>query len=491
MTGIYKDRPAARIDYRGWHRLFRAIPDELIDEYRYYRWAGKTDWNTYLQPPSTFAIYGARYLKRLTYDNSLASLRLWGFMLNEGERIYRARQMGRRIVAVMGDLGPVPVLVWSFPNLVPFYPDCLWWTPFLNESNVLFETAERLGLGEDCCYVRAALGAFAKRAYFPDPDIAIASTGASCDDMAAVIQLARWTTGINIHYIELPFRRAGRLSLPGEKMISLDGVEAPQAAYDLLVEQFGELIGVLEDLSGHKFDRGRFHASVEQANHLRRLVAEIKDVTYSSSSAPLPALELMNIEFMTLTGYGDMDESVNILEHILSTVRRRIADNEGLLPEDAVLAAWVNPTADPLLLCWWEDLGGRVVATEYVIRQALQPLPLDGRPEEILAQGILAGSLIGSSAQRAQFIIEEAQRYKAEGAIISSIFASSHCATETWLIRDELSRSLKGPVLTFNVVGPGKAHQQAQIRTRLEALVESMRARRGLSILSTVVHDDR
>ncbi|MFH0765459.1 MAG: 2-hydroxyacyl-CoA dehydratase family protein [Calditrichota bacterium] len=478
MNNKYRDPPPARISCQDWHSLFREIPDSLLDEYRYYRHWGKTAWNNYLQPPSAFAVYGARYLKRLKYDNSLAALRLWGFLLNESERLFRARQMGSKIVAVMGDLGPLPVLVGSFPNLIPFYPDCLWWTPFLNESEVLFEAAAELGIGEDCCFVRAALGGFVKRAYFPDPDLAIAATGASCDDMAAVIQHARWKTGIPFHHFELPLRRSGGMRLGAEPMVEINGVEAPQAALELLKREVGEVIAKLEVAAGERLNEAKFQESVRQSNRLRSLIAELKRLTYTAPAAPLPALELMNVEFSALTGYGDREETIAILKHLIATVQDRVKKDVGVLDPDAIPIAWVNPTADPLLLCWWEDLGGRVVATEYVIRQALTPLSEGLSPEETIARSILQGSLIGFSGQRAAWAVEEALNHGAEGAIITGIFASSHCGAETWLMRDELSRKLGGPVLTFDVAGPGKADQQAQIRTRMEALAETLKNRR-------------
>lgn len=477
MKMDWKDPPAERINCSKWHELFKTLPTELIDKYRYYRWAGRTDWNGYLQPPSSFAVYGSRYLRKLTYDNSLAALRLWGFMLNESERLFRARQMGKRVVAVMGDLGPLPVLVWAFPELVPFYPDCLWWTPFLNESSVLFGDAERLGISDNCCFVRAALGAFAKRAYFPDPDLAIAATGATCDDMTSVMNLAHWQTGMDVHWFEIPLRRCGSFIIDGEKALESQGEEYAQAAFDLLVEEFKALRRKLEILAGHTLDMDSFRASVTRANRLRNLFARLKDLVYSTRNCPMPALEMMNAEFITLTGYGDMDESIDIMSHLVDTVAGRIDTGEAVIAENAVPVAWVNPTADPLLLCWWEDMGGRVTATEYLVRQAVKPLLTEGEPEEILAHAVLSSSLCGSTGDRAKFVIDEAKRYGAAGAIISVIFGSSHCAIETRQIQEELGEALSGPVLTFDLVGPGKAHQQAQVRTRMEALSESLKAR--------------
>ncbi|MCP4726368.1 MAG: hypothetical protein GY863_15090, partial [bacterium] len=90
----YIDPKPDRISSEEWHSLFRNIPSEFPDHYRYFRHLGKNEWNSYLFPPSTHVIYGSRYLRKLKFDNSLASLRLWGFMLNESERLFRAKQSG-------------------------------------------------------------------------------------------------------------------------------------------------------------------------------------------------------------------------------------------------------------------------------------------------------------------------------------------------------------------------------------------------------------
>ena len=135
----YSDPKPGRIGFGEWLELFERVPDDLIERYHYY--GDSEAWSKYLFPPQTFAIYGARHLRRLKFDNSLAALRMWGFVQNETERLFRARQTGRRVIATMGDLGAVPVIVNSFPGCVAFYPDCIWWTPFVMESRVLFDAA--------------------------------------------------------------------------------------------------------------------------------------------------------------------------------------------------------------------------------------------------------------------------------------------------------------------------------------------------------------
>ncbi len=451
-----------RIDYKQWHEQFKSVPDDLIETTRYYRHLPDAEWSKYLFPPSTHAIYGNRLLKKLKYDNSLASLRLWGFLLSESERIFRAKQAGMKVVAVMGDLGAITPLINSFPNTVAFYPDCLWWTPFLMESKVLFDEAAEYGLGEDCCFVRAALGAFSKRAYFPQPDLCIGTVGATCDDMAAVMSEAEFI-GYDIHYLELPHRDDTHIDHPLLKRF--------------LAGQYRHVCTELERITGHQFNENRFRDTLEKVNRLRGCIADIKRLTSKSMHNPMGALELLNVEFAALSYYGDLNECILVLEQMRNTVKERSQQNIGYDNQDIRLV-WVTPPADPILMNYIEELGGRVVGSEYLINQTSPLFDGDANPFVTLAEAHLSGSLMGSTENRVQLVLDQVKSSNAEGVIISGIFGSSHCPYETVPIVEAL-RSVGVPTLSFDVVAPGKRKVQSQIFNRMEAFMESLHARRS------------
>ena len=461
ILSSWSDPPAARITFDDWAELFERVPDELLDRYHYYREdqearGGLERWSAYMFPPQTFAAYGCRHLKRLRFDNSLAALRMWGFVQNETERLFRARQLGRKVVATLGDLGAVPVIVNSFPGFVAFYPDCLWWTPFVMESKVLLDAAAALGITETACFSRAALGAFAKRAYFPDPDLCICSCGASCDDYAAVEQLAA-AFARDILWVEEPMRK-DRVSDP--KTIAFLVKE-----YERVVEKLSALSGRLPDLL----------AGIRQANRVRRLTRDLRELGYGSGV--IPALEMMMVEFGCLHHYSDIDEWVEILEDLLATAKRRVSKSERVTSEDAFRVVWISPPADPLFLCYVEDHGARVVATEYVIGQALSAIDESRPPLAAIAESFMAASLIGSTRQRVARVLEQARANHAEGVIISGILGGSHCAMETRLIAHYVKEELDLPVLEFDVPGPQPEISQ-QLGTRIDAFLELLAARR-------------
>jgi len=459
----WTDPKPARVTFDQWLDLFDRVPDDLIERYHYY--GNGEAWSKYLFPPQMFAIYGMRHLRRLKFDNSLAALRMWGFVQNETERLFRARQTGRRVIATLGDLGAVPVIVNSFPGCVAFYPDCIWWTPFAMESRVLFDAAAELGIGDATCFSRAALGAFAKHSYFPDPDLVIASTGASCDDYSGVEQLVE-SFAPDMLWVEEPMRCDARPTGPLQQ---------------LLVREYERVVERMETLTGHAISDDELRQGVHKANRVRKLVARLRELAFRD--AALAALEMMVIEFGNLHYYSDMDEWTAVLEHLLATAEGRAARGERVLSEDALRVVWVTPPADPLLLTYVEDAGARVVGTEYVINQALEVMDESKPPLEAIAESFMAASLIGTSRARAQSAIDQARTYGAEGVIISGIFGGSHCAMEGRLIADYVKADLDLPVLEFDVTSPSREVAR-QVGTRIDAFLEVLRSRRGLPRLS-------
>lgn len=456
-TSGWADPKPARVGFEDWLELFDRVPDELIERYHYF---GRSEaWAKYLFPPQTFAIYGMRHLRRLRYDNSLAALRMWGFVQTEAERLFRARQIGRRVIATMGDLGAVPVIVNSFPDCVAFYPDCIWWTPFVMESRVLFDVAAELGIGDAACFSRAALGAFAKHSYFPDPDLVIASTGASCDDYSGVEQLAE-RFAREMLWVEMPVR------------CDVGPIEPMR---HMLVKEYERVVEQMEKLTGHHITDDELRQGVRAANRVRKMVSRLRELAYGCGA--LPALEMMVVEFGNLHYYSDITEWTAVLEHLLATAEERAAKGERVLSEDALRVVWVTPPADPLLLTYVEDAGARVVGTEYVINQAVEVMDESKPPLEAIAESLMAASLIGTSRARAQSAIDQAREYDADGIVISSIFGGSHCAMEGRLIADYVKAELDLPVLEFDVAPPSNEISR-QLQTRIDAFLEVLRSRR-------------
>lgn len=465
---MFEQKKPEKITSTEWSALFKELDEATIHKFSYYH---NSDWGRYLQPPATFLVYGAREIKRLKFDNSFAALRMWAFVFNESERLFRARQSGKKIIATMGDLGTVPVIIMAFPDCIPFYPECIWWTPFFNESTVLLDTSAKLGAPEAACFSRAALAAFYKLAYFPKPDALFASTGATCDDFSATMQQIGHL-GYEIHWLEVPYRMPWYTDDPvAHEKTGLDD-EYTNRCERILVQEYKKVWRHMESQTGCD-DLNMLTQSIRRANRLRKSFAALKKQTADAVVAPFPALELMILEFGNLYGYADFNEWIDIVEMVRSEITQRASRQEGVLDREAIPIAWVTPSADPYLLNYVEDVGLRVVRTEYVINQALVEIDENIDPFLALARSFLKASLIGSTRQRIKTITEAASTGRIQGVLITNVLGGSHCAMETRVIEKVLQDI---PVLSIDVPAPFGITEQ--IKTRIKAFAEAL-AERG------------
>lgn len=415
---------------------------------------------------------GDERLRHLLFDNSAAALRLWNFLLTEEDRLRGHRLAGRKLVGTMKDLGTVPVMVFALPNLVAFYPDGAWWTPCLMEySDGLFKVADRLGIDDSFCPVRAMLGAFVTGSHFPIPELLICSAGAVCDDFSAVAQRLE-PLGFPVFWWEVPRRRSPEpgVCLPGGFVASDDQIALARS-------ELGRVRLALEELAGSSLNDAALSASIRAANLVRRRLRALRDLAFTAESSPLPALELLIAEMLALHYCSDRDETVVVLEGLLAEAQARVAAGQGVLPADAARVFWVNPVADLRAMNLLEECGGRLCGTDFMLGHALVDIPEDLPPLEALARVALADPMIGPTPDRARLIGAEMQRLGSEALVISRIPGASHCAREGNIIRQFVQENFGMPTLEIEVP-PLSDSLVPALRSRLRALVETAIARR-------------
>lgn len=418
---------------------------------------------------------GDRRLLKLRYDNSAAALRLWNFLLTEEDRLHEARAAGRKIVGTMKDLGTVPVMAYCFDNVVAFYPDGAWWIPCVMELGAgLLQIADSLGIDESFCPVRAMLGAFVTGAHFPIPDMLICSVGATCDDFSAIAQRLNGL-GHPIFWWEIPHRRNPE---PDEKVVNLPGgFSAPKCQVEFVKSQLERIKTELEELAGEKLDERKLSAGIKKANQVRKYLSELRHHAFTAELCPVPALEMLIAEMLAIHFCSDRQETINVLKELLDEVRSRVRAGKGVLDADAARIFWVNPVADLQVMNLLEDCGGRICGTEYLFTHALDIIPEDLPPLEALAQMALADPMTGSSIDRAGRICIDISRFGAEAVLISRIPGASHCALEGQVIGEIVREKFDIPILEIEVP-PVTDSMRPTVLTRLQALVETVKARR-------------
>ena len=414
-------------------------------------------------------------LRKLLFDNSTAALRLWNFILSEEDRLHAARAAGKKIVGAMKDLGTIPVMAFSLPDLVAFYPDGAWWTPCVMEmSDGLLAVADSLGLDESFCPVRAMLGAFVTKDRFPIPDLLTCSVGATCDDFSAVAQRLE-DLGQRIHWWEIPHRRPPE---EGEDAVLLPGgAIAPAVQVRWVRHELERVRAALSALAGEELTDARLAEGIGKANEIRRKLEKLRRLVFTAPRAPLPALELHLAEMLAIHFCSDREETGRVLDDLILEVEGRAAAGAGLLAEDAARIFWVNPVADLRAMNLLEACGGRLCGSDFMFTHALDEIAEDLPPLEALARAALADPMAGATSDRARRIIQDARRFGAEAVLVSRIPGASHCAFEGEIIHRLVQDALRLPVIEIEVP-PLCDGIASTLRTRLEALVETVKARR-------------
>jgi hypothetical protein len=418
---------------------------------------------------------GDRRLRHLKFDNSEAALRLWNFLLTENQRLHKARDDGEKIIGTMKDLGTVPVLAYSLPNVRAFYPDGAWWTPCLMEcTDGLLQGAEVLGIDAAFCPVRAMLPAFTTAEHFPIPDLLICSTGTVCDDFSAIAQRLE-RKGFPITWWEMPRRRAPE---PGEPARALPGgALAPAFQIDWVRDELARVAEALGTLAGRQIDDLELTRAIRQANQVRRLLAVLRSEVYGATATPLPALEMLIAEMLAIHFCSDLHETINVLECLLTEARGRIKRGEAAVPESAVRIFWVNPVADLRAMNLLEDWGGRICGSDFMFTHALDLIPEDLPPMEALARTALADPMAGPAQDRAKRAVADCLRFGAEAVVVSRIPGASHCGYEGAVICEAIRVELGLPTMELEIPSISDS-MLPTLSTRLQALIETARGRR-------------
>jgi hypothetical protein len=415
-------------------------------------------------------------LSKLLYDDSRAALDLWNFLLTEEERLRQDRVAGKKILGTMKDLGTVPVMAYSLPDVTAFYPDGAWWTPCLMEfSSGVMNAADELGVDESFCPVRAMLGAFVLGSHFPTPDLLVCSVGATCDDFSAIAQRVEGL-GHPILWWEIPHRRtpdAGETSvcLPG-------GFSCPRDQVLFVQAELERVKAGIEAMAGKPLTDAALRQGIAKANQIRRCLRELRDLVFTSELCPMPSLELLLAEMLALHYCSDREACLEVLSGLLQEVRRRVVQGAGYFGSAAVKVFWVNPVADLRVMNLLEQCGGRICGTDYLFCHALDEIPETIPPMEALARMALADPMVGSASDRAQRICEDISRFGSEAVVVSRIPGASHCALEGAVIAGMVGDRLGLPVIELEVSPVCDAFQPS-LKMRLSALVETARGRRS------------
>jgi hypothetical protein len=240
------------------------------------------------------------------------------------------------------------------------------------------------------------------------------------------------------------------------------------------LQRVGEALG---GLAGMSLDDELLAKGIRAANRVRRLLDTLRKTVYAAHAAPLPALEMLVAEMLTLHFCSDREETIAVLAGLLAEASARVRQNQHIIGTDAVRIFWVNPVADLRAMNLLEDFGGRICGSDFMFSHALDLIPEDLPPLEALARVALADPMAGPTGDRAARIVQECRANRAEAVVISRIPGASHCAREGEIIRETVRRQLALPVIELEIP-PVCDAMLATLGSRLQALIETVQARK-------------
>ncbi|MBN2490006.1 MAG: 2-hydroxyacyl-CoA dehydratase [Planctomycetes bacterium] len=446
------------VSLRQWDAAF--LPWATASKGRFLARYGPTEWRSYLRPPSHWAAQGDRRLARLRYDLDPASLGLCALVESQTERLHARARAGARVIAAMKDLSVIPIFTALAADAVCFYADMAYMQPCTSEDPRFLKLAAERGLDETMCDVRAVVGALVDGEYWPRPDLCVGAVGACCDDFSVCMQHVQ-SLGHPFCYWEIPPVGAG--------------AEPRDRAF--VVRELARVRCAIEGVLGRPIPDAELAENIRTANRLRRRVRRIRELAYARDAAPLPALETLLVEAIPADFASDLEAALELYGEVEALCRRRVERGEHAVDPAAVRLMMVTPSMDLCLQNVLEDLGARVAGTEYMLGHAYREIPEALPPLEALATNVLENPMIGSAVRRAEIICADAEKYAAEGVVVVSFFGASHCAYENRILTEAVRERLGLPTVVLNCQTVTNGLPEP-VRNRLEAAIETIRARR-------------
>lgn len=361
-------------------------------------------------------------------------------------------------------------------DLQPVFPEN--WSPlcaafgFTSEN---FRLSEGLGYSRDLCgylrnivgYVHGLMKSGNAPLGLPEPDLLL-SFGGGCVPAMKIFQVLE---------DRFPQAKVYSADLP---QVAAEQVQPYHVEY--AVSEMHRLIDFLTETTGRKLDYARLRETVALSNQASVLWDEI--MTYRRRiPAPFSAAEI-GIMFVMVTRQGTR-EAVDFLTQVRDEVQERAEKGIGVIEDEQIRLFWDNipPWYNLGLLKAFEPLNGVIVAETYSSAWSIR---LDGHdPLEALARkSLLSYAMVScvSIKKRKADVLRACREYGIDGAVLHR---NKSCAPIT-LGQMDIQRALEEELGIPSVIIDGDHMDErnfslAQFQTRIEAFMEMLKGRKGLT----------
>jgi len=412
----------------------------------------------------------------------------------EGARLFRewfveltsAAEEGRggAYVFVMGSLGEL-MRVFDLPVVFPEINSLQ--TAVRKVAHEYLNEAEDLGYSPDICgYVKADIatqrrGGQLPMGRIPKPSIAVLTN--ACNTYIKWAEIWERMYGMPSYVLDVPGSRADGL-LPGPGDRDFDNDRRYVAA------QLRELIALLEEVTGKRFDVDRLRESLGYANRMNVGWKRVLELNQSRPSL-FNALSDGTIYLGVSNGFRGAAEGASYFEDLVEEMEYKRANGIGTLVDEKYRLIFVGVPCYPIFRRFTElftEHGGTFINSTYLwFASGGSNLGFEydlNDPVESLAHGLLVGvrdsmdSMFFQTRALAQMIDE----YAADGVVFHPIKSCRTVSTgladnrrALMEMRDVPSLFLESDMMDRRVVS------EAQMKNRIDAFFEGLASRRQLA----------
>jgi len=321
------------------------------------------------------------------------------------------------------------------------------------------EGAEKSGYSQSLCsYSRCGLGyaISGMKGLMPPPDFLVTFRN-SCD------VYVKWWQSLSMHL--------GTPLFVGEAPYVLAREDLDNYVLDYVVKQLEQLIKMIEEKFGLKFDMERLVSAVKLSDRASELWLEtlkLRRVKPCPLGGRDSASDIFPLVVMQGTG-----EAVKFYEELLGEVKEKVDKREGIIENERFRllfdGIWLWYAFD--LIKYFEDRGAVFVYEPYSEAWASR---LDAsKPLESIARKILTMGLNIDIDLRIERFLESIKEFQIDGAVLFSNRSCKSWSAPQLVTAEILSEKFNVPYLIFEAdMADPRQYAEAQVKNRIDAFLE-------------------
>jgi len=392
-------------------------------------------------------------------------------MLKWYERLNEAAETGSPPTASLMISGNCVELLEAF-GAVPIYPEVnALQLAIRHQSLEPILAAEELGYAPDnCAYVKADIGCYLKGitptgGKLPKPDLVLCNF-VGCNTYVKWFEHTAELTGSKLYVLDVPFLREQNPS---------------QADIDYVVRQLKEVVTLLEQITGRKFNYDRFVEAVRCSSQVEELWSQIKHLARRAPSpfdAYFDAITLMGPLYV----YRATPDGVDFFRAALEEVQAKVADHKGVYDQENFRVVIEGPPPYPYFRTF-RDMFAKwkacTVASTYSTVGGLWEFGARhdaDHPFESVALHMLAQNVTNRNyLQRYEQIRRYIEEWNADGLIIHFVKSCRLFSAGQGDMRDYVTKTLGVPTLYIESdLEDPRYFAEAQTKNRIDAFFEAL-----------------